>query len=546
MSKETSGVAFKFRRNDSVGTADAESDDKYLSDCFVETGDLAVLRDCTNPKRLIVGRTGAGKSALIRKLKEVEENVIELPPQNLSLGYIANSDILNFFESAGVNLDLFYQLLWKHVLAVELLKHKFKLNNEDQKQSFLTTLFNTAKRDRSKEQAIEYLRVWGEKFWDETEYRVKELTTKVETDLKASVGADFVGVKFDAAGGRKLTEEQRQEVIQRGKKVVNEIQIKALADVIRLLSEDIFIDPQKAYYITIDGLDELWVEDSLRYKLIRALIETIRSFQKIRYVKVIVAIRFDLLNRVIDATRDAGFQEEKYASLYLKLRWSRDQIEDLLDRRIHKLVREQYTTRQVKLKELFPREIGKTTFLDFMLERTFYRPRDAILFVNSCLEHAENRNMVTSQMVSEAESEYSSKRLSALQEEWGATYPNLTRYSKLLQQMPSRFKLSAITEKAVQDIFYEDFCNDLDTDDKVFKAASEHILNAKGTLHGFLLTVFDVFYTVGLVGIKPDATSGTFWSFHNNEGPATGAIKPNSMVHIHPTFWRTLGVKLHE
>ncbi|SDX58865.1 hypothetical protein SAMN04515617_10528 [Collimonas sp. OK242] len=114
MSDQNSGIPFRFRRNDTVGTADAESDDNYLSDCFVETGDLEVLRDCGNPKRIIVGRTGAGKSALIRKLKEVEEHVIELPPQNLSLGYIANSDIRlgTNFVHACVNLK------WRIFVAI--------------------------------------------------------------------------------------------------------------------------------------------------------------------------------------------------------------------------------------------------------------------------------------------------------------------------------------------------------------------------------------------------------------------------------------------
>ena len=544
MNMNTSGVDFRFRRNDTVGTADAESDDKYLSECFIETGDLNALQDIHNPKRIIVGRTGAGKSALIRKLREVEENVIELPPQNLSLAYIANSDILNFFEAAGVNLDLFYQLLWKHVLAVELLKNRFNINNEDQKKGFLANFFSSIKRDHSKEQAINYLREWGEKFWDETEYRVKELTTKVETDLRSSLGSDLQGVKFDLAGGKKLTEEQKQEVIQRGRKVVNQIQIKALSDVIRILSDDVFNDPQRHYFITIDGLDEHWVEDSLRYKLIRALIETVRSFQKIKYVKIIISIRVDLLNRVISATRDSGFQEEKYESLYLKLRWSKSQIEDLLDKRIGKLVRERYTSKPIKLKDLFPQKIGKIEFIDYLTERTFYRPRDAILFLNACLDHSEDRKNVSAQCVLDAEGEYSSKRLTSLQEEWGATYPNLTRYTKVLLRKPTSFKMSFISKESIEDLIYNEFSNELESGDIVVGAAVDFLLNGKGTIHFVTQTLFNIFYIVGLIGIKPDSTSGTFWSFRASEGPSSGAIKPNSIAHIHPTFWRTLGVKI--
>lgn len=466
---------------------------------------------------------------------------LNCPPQNLSLSYISNSDILNFFTSAGVNLDLFYQLLWKHVLTVELLKYKFKIYNEEQKQSFLSSLFST-KRDRSKEEGIKYLREWGEKFWDETEYRVKELTTKVETDLKASVGGSFSGISLDASGGKKLTEEQKQEVVNRGRKVVNEIQVKALADVIRLLSEDIFNDPQQKYFITIDGLDEQWVDDALRYRLIRSLIETVRSFQKIKSVKIIIAIRLDLLNRVINATRDAGFQEEKYSSLYLKLRWNRQQLWDLLDRRIEKLVRNRYTTRPVKLLEVFPRQIEKSAFLDYLLERTFYRPRDAILFVNSCLEKAEDRSQVTAHMISDAEGEYSRKRLIALQEEWGATYPYLTQYTKFLEGKYHSFKLNSISNDSAEQIYYSEISN-FDEKDIVLISAQDFFLNDKGTLHSFLTKLFLIFYEVGLVGIKPDSTTSTFWSFHTNEGPSIGSIKPTSIVYVHSSFWRVLGIK---
>lgn len=544
MRENAAGIEFRFRRNDNVGTADAESDDRFLSDCFVETGDLNVLRDCSDPKRIIVGRTGSGKSALIRMLRETERHVIDIPPQNLSLSYISNSDIINFFEGVGVSLDLFYQLLWRHVLTVELLKYKFKINNESQKQSFLSSLFSTICKDHSKEQAVNYLKEWGERFWDETEYRVKELTTKVETDLNATIGADFPGVKLDGAAGRKLTEEQRHEVIQRGSKVVNQIQIKALADVIRVLSEDVFNDPQERYFITIDDLDTGWVEETLRYKLIRALIETVRSFRKISSVKVVISIRLDLLNRVIDATRDGGFQEEKYESLYLKLRWTKSQIEDLINKRLERLVRQRYTTQHIAVRELLPYRIGQSSFMDYLVERTFFRPRDAILFINSCLDQADGRNKITNQMVSSAEGEYSRKRLISLQEEWGVTYPNLTRYTKILLQRPMSFKLGDISREEIEGVYYEDFCSELDGDDSIINIATEILLNGKGGVLDFLQPLIFVFYTVGLVGVKPDTTSPTFWSFQGNDSPAQGSINGRSIIHIHPMFWRTLGTRV--
>ena len=55
---------FRFRRHDNVGVADAENDYDFLVDCFVQTGDLDVLKNCGDSRRVVLGRTGAGKTAL--------------------------------------------------------------------------------------------------------------------------------------------------------------------------------------------------------------------------------------------------------------------------------------------------------------------------------------------------------------------------------------------------------------------------------------------------------------------------------------------------
>ncbi len=107
---------------------------------------------------------------MLRHLHDVEDHVIDLPPETLALNYICNSDVLNFFEGAGVKLDIFYQLLWRHVFAVELLRHKYGIKDEQSKKSFLERLRNVFTREKGKEAGIQYLQQWGEKFWQETEY----------------------------------------------------------------------------------------------------------------------------------------------------------------------------------------------------------------------------------------------------------------------------------------------------------------------------------------------------------------------------------------
>src|SRR5437868_146109 len=103
---------FRFRRNDNIGAVDAELDKDFLENCFVDTGDLEVLLNCADPRRIVVGRIGSGKTAILGRLALRHEKVIEIAPESLALSYVANSNILSFVESLGVKLDIFFRLLW--------------------------------------------------------------------------------------------------------------------------------------------------------------------------------------------------------------------------------------------------------------------------------------------------------------------------------------------------------------------------------------------------------------------------------------------------
>jgi type II secretory ATPase GspE/PulE/Tfp pilus assembly ATPase PilB-like protein len=64
---------FIFRKLDTIGAADAEQDKEFLKECFVEHGYLEVLRNCNDPRRIVLGRTGSGKTALLQKVLETEQ-----------------------------------------------------------------------------------------------------------------------------------------------------------------------------------------------------------------------------------------------------------------------------------------------------------------------------------------------------------------------------------------------------------------------------------------------------------------------------------------
>lgn len=80
-------------RNLRFGDLAAERDE-LLDDNFVETADYQTLVDSADSRCLLIGRTGAGKSAILRKLElEMGGRTIRVDPRHLSLHYITDSRV---------------------------------------------------------------------------------------------------------------------------------------------------------------------------------------------------------------------------------------------------------------------------------------------------------------------------------------------------------------------------------------------------------------------------------------------------------------------
>src|ERR1017187_9710797 len=535
---------FTFRKHASIGAAAAEEDAKFLTECFIDNGDFEPLIDCSDRRRIVLGRTGAGKSALLRKLID-ETNAIVINPETLSFNYLTNSTVLQFFLEAGVKFDLFFKLLWRHVFTVELLRRRYDLKSKVETHSFLDRIRSKLTPDPHKKRALDYLLQWGDQFWEDTEYRIKEITHKIEEELKASIKGKLHIAELGAGAATKLSNEEKIEVVQRGKLVINAIQMRELTDVLRFLNEDVFPDESDQFYICIDRLDENWVDEGFRYLLIRSLIETIRDFLQVRNIKIVAALRTDLIERVFRYTRDSGFQEEKYRALPISLRWTEDQLLGLLDKRVNFLVRQTYTKKAVGFAELLPTKIEKNNDAGhYLVDRTLMRPRDLIEFFNSIAEHATGKAVMTRDLVFQGEGIYSKNRMRSLQDEWISDYPSLIEFSALLKQRSSVFRLDAIPREQV-----EDFCLEYTVSNRSYGNSDLLTAQARAVADGviswevLLCSLMHVFYITGVIGLKTESFEAYQWA---HEGPSTivaDTIGMETSAMIHPMFYRVLGIK---
>lgn len=534
--------AFRFRRHMNIGEADAELDKDFLLGCFEDIGDLERLRDANDRKRIIVGRTGSGKSGLLLKLKEEEPNVIWIEPESLSLQYLSNSTLITQLDELGVNLDRFFKLLWKHIFITELVKAKFPMESASDQVNVLGRIRNMFGSNRKKERAWKYLEDWGDSFFETTQYRVKEITQKFESELKASLGAKSGIFDASAGGSAKLAEEDKVEVIHKAQEIVNSTQVAELTELFNILREDFFADPSRPLqFLLIDRLDEGWVEDNVRYRLIRALIETVKDFVHIRGVKIVIALRKDLIDRVFRLTKNPGTQEEKFESLYLKIQWNAEHLLRVLDKRVNALVARKYTTLSVSWADLMPINVKAQKIDEYLIERTLYRPRDIITFFNICIAKSEGQPKITTATLRDAEADYSESRFRALVDEWRSDFPDLEAFKVFLKEQPPSFKLESYDLEFVTEKCLEIAARETSTPSKLTDCACKV---AEGNLHPleFCKRLASVFFQVGLVGLKTERFESARWSFVHGTMIQPEEISGNTSVVICPAFYRYLGV----
>ena len=139
---------------------------------------------------------------------------------------------------------------------------------------------------------------------------IKGVTQKFENDISANIKAKIPGLEGAIAAGNKLTEEIRTQIQQRGREIISSTQLAQVNQIIEVLRDFAFSDAQTKHYLLIDGLDDKWVDDSIKFKLVRALIESLKAFRRIRHLKVIAAVRTDVMERALQETKHVGLQRE--------------------------------------------------------------------------------------------------------------------------------------------------------------------------------------------------------------------------------------------
>jgi hypothetical protein len=541
---------FKLRKGMNIGGLAAETD-PLLSKSFVDLGYLGRITAPDDPAFLVLGRTGSGKTALIRKITDLSAEVSVLDPEGLSMQYLHNS-VLRTIAGWGVNLDIFYKYLWRHVCILELIRMRY--GEAADVPSRIQQLFPIAdlfKRDQKKARQVsqDYLRDYGEDYWVRTDTRIKKITAEFEEKLTsdAKVGVALANQVSASIGGesadRKLSRVE-SEVQDRAQAIVSDFQISALNTVVDALEKYGFDDPQKSYFLVVDDLAKDWMPDDRLYlDLIKSLLSSVNELnRRLRAVKIVIALRENIYYRVFQKAGKHEPQREKWEDVIVRVKWSEEDLVRLVDERLAQVFKSEFTTEVPTLLGLLPtRKASRSEDgLTYLISRTFMRPRDVIDFMNKCLSEASvGVSRLSWSTVTGAEVSYSEARLKAVIDEWRDSYFGLSALLPLLRKVGPRFALNDIS------------------DDEVFAVLGGEKVASCSWLQDLAVRLLvnnepaveikrefvKALYLVGRVGLRHPESHRVSYSFEKAIAPSQDLDNPQLTFMVHRMFYSALGLR---
>lgn len=181
----------------------------------------------------------------------------------------------------------------------------------------------------------------------------------------------------------------------------------------------------KRVFVLIDDTDFFLDAFNLRYDFISGLIAAAEGlaeeFKSLTNFVILISLRSDIFNEVAKSYHRISNLREAIAHI----RWGKEELKSLIAQRIRKPYNLECDD-DAAWNALFDPSMGaeKTITFGYILERSFYRPRDIIQFCNLALEDAQSeRNItITERNIQSAEKDYSENKYQDVSAEYKHKY----------------------------------------------------------------------------------------------------------------------------
>lgn len=462
-----------------LGDLTAEADGSMLNAAFLETSDYRTLIE-TADKIVVVGRRGAGKSALNRALlkhwAKTEATVVGIAPEEYQI--IGVRPLVQLFGDRFTMIRAGTRLLWRYTLMMEALQ-----------ALAMRASFASSDAYRSVEPHLRAWRRRGATIPDRFRNLLKEVLTTGHTP------EERIG---DLPKTLDLT----------------------------LIEEVLAGTCDKKYppvVFVVDKLDEGYEPDVIGIGLIDGLIQAAIDL-KIRSanVRLTLFLRDNIFRAVKAHDPDYSRTIEGHV---LRLHWDENALFAFATSRI-KVAFDLKEEASLKIWNASTAGDlrGKDGFAK-CLRLTLYRPRDVLSLLNQSffLARNENGSAITLAHIDGSAREISQNRLEDLLKEYSAILPGLADYVALFDgKQPERdvTEVAASIEKLLR------------------KGSDDPLIQQDFLILEDALAVIRGLFSVGFVGVR-DPSSGRFVFCHDGRAPDR-EFDTVDRVLVHPCYWIAL------
>ncbi|MFI0968084.1 P-loop ATPase, Sll1717 family [Streptomyces sp. NPDC021080] len=441
-------------------------------------------------KMLIIGRKGSGKSAIcMRLMSDVGHGsgkVLVTPDE-------AAGEEIRRFELQGLPGDSAKALIWRYVFAVHAARHLVghAKGAHDKKPDSVKVLGRFLKQN-------------GE--GQDGGGRLVERLAQGARGLQGSLSLEAFGVKASVGLAQSPSEGARAA---RQLEIVEQGVARAFAD----LGCDGVAHPP--LLLMVDQLEQVWSAEPDSNSMVIGLLLAAKHVASLygRSVRFLLFLRADIYDSLSFGEGDKFHGDE------LRIAWTEQALRDLALARAQASVGAWLTEEQL-WKELFPQTVGGEEITTYLFRRCLPRPRDAIQFLNACVEKAwleQERDLITELDVVQAGRQFSEWKLKDLTSEYLVAHPFLRNLFPLFQNTGYVVTRAALARRfeAASATLHHDF------------PAYVNVLTLSG--------VIDVLHSVGLLGVR----RGNDVVFSGDDGLP---VQPHETeFQVHPCFRAALG-----
>lgn len=400
---------------ESFGAIDAENDERLI-EYFYRT---EIIDELLSYRRsIVIGRKGSGKTAIYKYIKNEKKN---------------NCTALLFKDYPWKTHDRFknnivseresYVNSWTFFFFIEIFKKIIEL-----KESI---------SDKKKRKEVKKIEKWLKRNWGSINFDHREVMSPKKPKFNFTFSPQISGYSLGSLSKDLSEKEDMGSTLTEYNKKLEKITTGLVKDF------------QGEIILAFDELDLSYSPSDSNYenRLIGLLLTTYDFFNKYRKkIKVFVFLRNDIFN-VLE------FQDKNKIkdNMVVFLDWDSESVESLLSlkalisNRIKNNIGSNSDNFERNWNEIFEdNNIGRNQLKwNFIIERTFVRPRDLIKFMNLALNQAKARlriqpdsiDKITNEDIHNIRALYSTYLFEELKDEVMSKYPDYNKYMEILRDV---------------------------------------------------------------------------------------------------------------